>query len=109
MDYLFHLNEGLALLRDPLQYIIARPARRQTAGKGGWNHVFYTRFGSESLLKFLAWRGVTLSPETVALITVQLPSDAEVLAGERRLRHDPDNAPDPRALRREAAQALPVS
>jgi hypothetical protein len=98
MEYLFHLSEGVALLRDPLQYIVAQPIRRARPEKGVWRPVFFTRFGQETLLRHLSRRGFEPSPEALARISAEVPTDAEVLQGERRLRRDPD-APDPSALR----------
>lgn len=106
MEYLFSLGEGLALLKDPLQYVVSEHRTRSNPKKGVWRHRFYSRFGRESLLKELARRRITPSQEAVAQINSLLPSDEEVLAGERRLRLDPHNAPDPRALRRDGAPVI---
>lgn len=81
-EFLFYINETVALLKDPLQYIIATP---RNGKKASWRHLGYSRWGQEGVLAMLKRSGLEPTLEGREMIQSQLPTDQEVKEQEGKL------------------------
>ncbi|TGY88615.1 hypothetical protein E5163_12455 [Marinicauda algicola] len=89
-EFLFNINDTFALLKDPLQFIVAKP---RTGRKASWILVSFIREGRESLLRDLRRRGILPTPEALDRIERDVPSRSELLVGSKDRQPLPSRRP----------------